>query len=491
MRNFTLLFLVFITFNGFTQDTTAFNLIGINTNGGLDYFDNDSISMGQLTLSTDFEDGFSIFQNPINGVLYAILYKGLDNPTERNLYSINPLSGDYTLVKTFTNKFINSADIAPDGTVYFITGNGNVTNPNTLHTFNIDTGVETFLSNPILNGSRGLEFNPLDSTLYLFEGYTDILCTFNLATNVADTFNTTGLYDEIHGAYFDEVTNTFLISAYGGEMYITDNSYLNGTLYHNTNSGVTGNNLMDLEKVKFIQGAATRGFCAGDSVQISAYFSGVNYKWYKDGVEISNITDTFVYAKIPGVYKALMEVTMDEQVNYLWSEEITVSQFAIPNVVISSAGNDTEICPTETILLTGANGGTLQWYLNNAPISGANASTYAATQAGIYNQMKTNTSGCFDTSHVDFVITVDANCTTGLNEITANTFQVYPNPSYSDLTILNSFNGVTAYSILDLTGKTIQSGELVSGLNTINLKALNAGVYLINVNGYTKRLVKK
>src|SRR5690606_20060855 len=108
------------------------------------------------------------------------------------------------------------------------------------------TDTETFLHNPVLSDSRALEFHPVDSVLYLYEGYTELLVTLNLLNNQVDTLVTTGMNDEIHGAVYDESTNKFIISAYGGEMYITDNSYLNGTLYHDLGNGVTGNNLMDI-----------------------------------------------------------------------------------------------------------------------------------------------------------------------------------------------------------------------------------------------------
>src|SRR5690554_188018 len=489
-------YLTLSAFYTFSQDTTAFNLIGLNRNqGGLDFFDDDSTSMGSINIDFAPGYGFAIFQDPSSGKLYSILQD--TGPEDRNLFVLNPLTGVSTLEKDLVSEYINSADLGPDGIIYFSVGNGNAV-PNTLHKYSIVNETESFLSTPIMSGSRALEFNPTDSSLYLYEGYDDIsglytdrLYVYNLLTNTADTLVTTGMSEEIHGAFYDEETDKFFVSAYGGKMFTTDNTYLNGTAYHNMVSGVTSNDIMDMTKVKYLEGADTRTFCPSDSVQIKGYFGGVNYKWFVDGIEIPGITDSTVYAKTAGVYRALMEVTMNEQVNYLWSREITVNQATKPSVNISATGNDTEICPGDTIVLNGANGGTLQWYKDGVAIAGANANKYNATAVGSYNQMKTNMSGCSDTAAVAIVITADQNCTSNLAIESEKTFYMYPNPTFGQITVVSPFAELTAYTVIDLTGKTLIKGEFSLGTNAINLKTLNAGVYLLTMNGITKRIVKR
>jgi Ig-like domain CHU_C associated/PKD-like domain/Secretion system C-terminal sorting domain len=75
-----------------------------------------------------------------------------------------------------------------------------------------------------------------------------------------------------------------------------------------------------------------------------------------------------------------------------------------------TAGGPTTICSGNSVLLT-VNGGVsnYQWYLNGAIIGGANASTYSATAAGLYNCRYMD--GCGVTDSVSLGITVAVNPT--------------------------------------------------------------------------------
>ena len=66
-----------------------------------------------------------------------------------------------------------------------------------------------------------------------------------------------------------------------------------------------------------------------------------------------------------------------------------------PNVTIS--GN-AYICGSIPTLLTGTSGGSSQWYRNGSIISGANSNTYFTATPGLYNMIKTNLNGCYDSA---------------------------------------------------------------------------------------------
>lgn len=78
---------------------------------------------------------------------------------------------------------------------------------------------------------------------------------------------------------------------------------------------------------------------------------------------------------------------------------------ALPVVALSGASS---ICAGGSSLLTGTSGGTSQWYLNGVAIPSATSNTYLATVAGVYNMIKTNLNGCFDSSATSITLVVNA-----------------------------------------------------------------------------------
>lgn len=67
--------------------------------------------------------------------------------------------------------------------------------------------------------------------------------------------------------------------------------------------------------------------------------------------------------------------------------------------------------------------------------------------------------------------------------------QLYPLPAGKTITIDQSFQSVE-YEILDLTGRTVLKGELMSGKNLITIESLPAGIYLIRSEAFAKRFIK-
>ena len=69
-------------------------------------------------------------------------------------------------------------------------------------------------------------------------------------------------------------------------------------------------------------------------------------------------------------------------------------------------------------------------------------------------------------------------------------FSVFPNPSRTDLQIQFRKQRASSYQIMDLTGRIVLAGELVNGINTVNIAMLQAGVYLIEIEGEVEKVVK-
>ena len=82
----------------------------------------------------------------------------------------------------------------------------------------------------------------------------------------------------------------------------------------------------------------------------------------------------------------------------------------------------------------------------------------------------------------------------GIDEIHANSFTLYPNPVQNELRFTSNFT-VEKLEIRSVSGQIIQSAELLTGNQTIDVSALKQGVYLVslidpNGNTFTQRISK-
>ncbi|MFM7838464.1 MAG: hypothetical protein ACKO6K_02765, partial [Chitinophagaceae bacterium] len=124
--------------------------------------------------------------------------------------------------------------------------------------------------------------------------------------------------------------------------------------------------------------------CPGASTTLSVSAAGerLTYQWYKDGVAINLATSSSYTTQDAGTYT--VEIIGD--CGTLTSNDAVVRIKPVTSISSHPVGD--AICPgsSKTLSVVAAGEGlTYQWYLNSAPISGANASSYAATLEGIYS----------------------------------------------------------------------------------------------------------
>jgi hypothetical protein len=91
-------------------------------------------------------------------------------------------------------------------------------------------------------------------------------------------------------------------------------------------------------------------------------------------------------------------------------------------------------------------------------------------------------------------VTDVAGATLSLNEIDANTFSVYPNPTSTGfVNVVGTNDNTVSVSVYDILGKQVINESLTN--NRINVSALNAGVYILKISqndaSITKKLVIK
>lgn len=187
---------------------------------------------------------------------------------------------------------------------------------------------------------------------------------------------------------------------------------------------------------------------------------------------------------------------------YSWSNGSTNSEVVIDAPIsLYLQGRDAQGClrfsdtllieegnvpPTPIISVVGdgfitSSGPNIQWYLNDTPIPGENSQMIFPEINGLYSVSFTSSEGC----------TVFSNAleyTLSLMEEKLNTFSVYPNPTKSDLTIVNANNQDFNFTISDIQGKMIIQQSEITNQVTINLAQLPVGIYFLQLktNDFTE-----
>ncbi|MFL5764256.1 MAG: T9SS type A sorting domain-containing protein [Bacteroidia bacterium] len=475
------------------QDTTALRWVGVNENGELNFFKTDSSDLTNYVAG--YGTGQGIFMSGKDSLLYGIFDNGAGG-SDRNLYKINPFTGATTLVWDLSLPYISSADISADGnTLYVIQGNGGVgTDLGIVSSIDMATGNATMLDtalNDPTSSSYGIEFNPTDNNIYIFEGAwsgNTRVQVFNPTTLVNTSSPMVGWNTQLHGAKWTGSGNKFIVTAgYGCDMLMTDNTANNLVSFYNTCPYHTA----DLEEFRTLRAKSSNiAICPNttDSAMISLIYGGTNFSWYKNGVLLPDTNDTIkVFAA--GVYRALIEIGTTGE--YMWSEPITITHSAVPVVNVTQATHDTLICPSETIVLNGASGGTLKWYRNGTLIPGATASTYAATMSGSYNQLKINTAGCMDSAAVAYVIYDQlTGCSTGIDDQNHESVRLYPNPVDSYL-FVESQEMINSIVLYDVVGKEVFRSENKDQKMKLDLSGLVSGIYFVKITTQSGETIKK
>ena len=75
-------------------------------------------------------------------------------------------------------------------------------------------------------------------------------------------------------------------------------------------------------------------------------------------------------------------------------------------------------------------------------------------------------------------------------------WNIYPNPTATELTVENPIADEARYKITDMPGRTLLVGTLQAGLHTIDVSALNPGGYIVSMykgdkKDYAKVFVKQ
>ncbi|MEZ4793353.1 MAG: M28 family peptidase [Gelidibacter sp.] len=142
---------------------------------------------------------------------------------------------------------------------------------------------------------------------------------------------------------------------------------------------------------------------------------------------------------------------------------------------------DNTISATTTTLTSNQIGAAYQWFNcdTDLPISGAINRDYSPTTIGSY-AVEITSGSCVERSDCYLFSTL------GMDGFDNGEWTVYPNPIKDELHIDASFQADLTVNIFDITGKLVMIKVLQNQTNSINVKELAKGIYLINVNSDNK-----
>ena len=127
------------------------------------------------------------------------------------------------------------------------------------------------------------------------------------------------------------------------------------------------------------------------------------------------------------------------------------------------------------------------WSFGDGSSARGNTATHSYSVSGTYHVCVTAFTNCAADS-----VCSDIHFTgTGVNSVSLNRIQVFPNPATDELTV-TGIVGTTKYRLLDVSGVSLQSGVFQIGNNSISVKGFAAGLYLLELTAVdgTKTIVK-
>lgn len=160
------------------------------------------------------------------------------------------------------------------------------------------------------------------------------------------------------------------------------------------------------------------------------------------------------------------------------SDTVHVSSYPLPEPVLSLVGSTLE--STE--------GASYQWFLENAPIPGADQQTYEVAENGNYFVNVTDGHGCSANSDTMFVLVTAVGDVAGGQPLT-----IWPVPADETLFVRADLPGpgATPWSIHDAQGRAIARGQATAGtVVTIPLGGLAEGLYTLRMGRANARFIK-
>jgi hypothetical protein len=199
--------------------------------------------------------------------------------------------------------------------------------------------------------------------------------------------------------------------------------------------------------------------CAGDSVMLNGPAAMAGYLWSTGSTEAGTWSsgDTLM-------------LTVRDQAGCMGSSDtVIVTAFPLPEVTLVAEG----------AVLTSSPASAYQWFLEGAPIAGADQQVLTATENGNYFVQATDAQGCSANSDTVLVLTTDVRPLPAGNDAPG----LWPVPTEDRLNILGlrAPEGQWAYAVMDASGRRVLGGTLADGMPAIDMGPLAGGPYILRL----------
>lgn len=169
----------------------------------------------------------------------------------------------------------------------------------------------------------------------------------------------------------------------------------------------------------------------------------------------------------------------------LGNHHVVVTDSLTGQVVIQTfsvlQGNDLTISTQNDTLYAQGTANNFQWYLNGAPIVGANGTFFIPQVAGNYS-----VATFYGTCLSEFIYFNPFLVVSGISSFGVT---LYPNPAVEELTIeVNEDFIGKSYQLFSSDGELVKKGMLDSKKNRISLSKLPTGTYIVDVCGAKEKL---
>jgi len=238
--------------------------------------------------------------------------------------------------------------------------------------------------------------------------------------------------------------------------------------------------------------------CVVDSFKLFTDYDGsYKYVWYRDDLVLTDVTKSEIFIRDKSKYKVLVISqegcnAISEVIQLKTCDNGTDSRAIILNPPAISVDRKS-IYPNDkaTLRLESCDNVSMQWLKDSKPLLGANQNSLEVKEAGNY-ALQISKFGCTTISRT-LTISVEPILSVG-EGISDFDIEVFPNPTEEKLfiSIPVFINTPIELKMMDISGKLIESFS-ISTLNGgfIDLKSLQAGVYLLVLEAKDKRVVKK
>lgn len=329
----------------------------------------------------------------------------------------------------------------------------------------------TGTSGGVYSSTAGLSINSLTGTI---TPTTSTIGNYTVTYTIATSGGCAAYAATASVAIAQAVTSSFTQNICQGETYAFG-SYLADTTGNYADTTTTSSGCDSITTLHLTVNASpnanisadTTIFCPGDSTQICAPSGLSSYQWNTGAI------GACVFATNAGN----LYVTVTDANNCsAESNHVAISVHQLPPVSVSVNGDT----------LSAYNGVAYQWYLNGSSINNAQSDIYVAQQSGDYQVQITDTNGCKAISNV---IQVNP---TGLIEINAEEFEVYPNPVENGKWSLVCSNKMVGnlLEIFDASGRLLYKAEITNPKSEIEFNPA-IGVYYVRINASGKNIVRK